>query len=182
MKRDKLKELYFNWLTQFVCDSYQSKYYGILLGYLYSKEFRWTMDFDENCAINGLELREIFYEEKPVGRKYAEMYGYLDEPCSILELMVSLSIQIEQKIMTNMVENHTSEWFWRMIDSLGLLDYDDGRWEEAEVDLILENFLERRYRKDGKGSLFWCKNAKNDMKKVEIWMQMNFYLRDFIEF
>lgn len=182
-KQEKLRELYFKWLTKFVCDSYQSKYYGILLGYLFNKEFYWSMEFDENCAIYGMDLRDRFYEESPVAHKYYEMYGdFITGPCSILELMVSLSIQCEDRIMTNGVDDNTSKWFWIMIESLGLDIFDDGRWDEYEVEIIIQHFLDRKYRKDGKGGLFWVKNSKENLREMEIWWQMNLYIRDFVEF
>lgn len=181
MRKEKLKELYFKWLLKHVCDNYQLRYYDVLLGYLFFKEFTWTMEFDDNCAAWGLDLRDRFYNSSSLAAKYLDIEGPIDGPCSILEMMISLSISCEENIMTDMEKNRTSEWFWLMIQNLGLDNYDDGRWDEMEVERIISDFLSRNYSKDGLGGLFYIKNCSEDLREVPIWYQMNIYLRSIMD-
>lgn len=181
MNRDKQRDLYFKWLLKFVCNHYELRYFNNLMNLLYSTEFYWSMEFDENCAVYGIELREQWYSESGVARKYREMDGPLEGPCSVLELMISLAIRCETEIMTNFVDNNTSEWFWKMVESLGLETFDDGNWDEMEAERILRNFLERKYSKNGKGSLFYIPNSGANLRETAIWWQMNYFLRGYID-
>jgi hypothetical protein len=63
-----------------------------------------------------------------------------------------------------------------MVGSLGLLDMDDGRYDEIHVNYILEDFINHNYSFDGRGSLFYVQNSAIDMRNLEIWSQMNWYL------
>lgn len=157
------------------------KHYNILLSYLFNREFIWVHERDENLVLKAYEeTRPMFFSENPIARKYAQMDGDLDDPCSILEMMVGLAIDCETKIMTNFIDDNTGKWFWEMIESLGLDEFDDGRWDENEVDFIVQNFLERRYEPNGKGGLFTVLGTKQNMQKLEIWYQLQLYLRNLV--
>ena len=41
--------------------------------------------------------------------------------------------------------------------------------------------MNREYDSDGKGGLFTVKQSKYDMRTVEIWWQMNWYLDSILE-
>ena len=45
----------------------------------------------------------------------------------------------------------------------------------------MKRFLERRYRRDGRGGLFYVKGCKKDLRSIEIWYQMNLYMSCLIE-
>lgn len=174
----KLKELYFKWLIKKINVRNKNKYFNNLLSYLYNVEFTWTMARDENLVLRAYEeTRPQFFDENPIARKYLQMGEELEEPCSVLEMMVGLALDCETKIMTNFVDDNTGEWFWAMVDSLGLDEFDDGRWDLWEVDLIVNKFLKREYEPDGKGGLFTVSGTKTNMQKLEIWYQMQLYLR-----
>ena len=176
MTENKLLKTYFKWLLNFVCDSREEIYYRMVFEDLFNKDFFWLIDYDENLAIYGLDLRNQFLESSETYRKMYDIYGGFDKNCSILEMMIALSILIEDKIMTNYEENNTPKWFWEMFNSLGLRNYDDISYDEPEVDEILEKFLNRRYQTNGRGGLFTVQNSQKDMTKMDIWMQMNAFL------
>lgn len=180
---NKFEELYFFWLVGFVCDRIEIGKYRSVLEDLYFKEFRWTFEMDENVVGWGLYLRDRFLDESPSGRRYAKIYGENDNPCSILEVMVALSINMEDKIASNdEFGDRTSEWFWAMMASLGLDIYDEKYYNESKIDDILEKFLDRRYRKDGKGGLFWFKSrVKKASNLMNLWEQAMNWLSDEME-
>ena len=103
-------------------------------------------------------------------------------PCSVLEMMLALSIRCEEHIMDDPeIGNRTGEWFWIMIVNLGLGSMDDTRYDEEYVDDILDKFLNREYDADGTGGLFPVRNpryAQYDLRNVDIWYQLNWYLQE----
>ena len=74
------------------------------------------------------------------------------------------------------VGNRTGLWFWEMISSLGLKSMSDAQFDETVVDQATVRFMDRRYKRNGQGGLFTVEHCKYDMRTVEIWWQMNWYL------
>lgn len=72
--------------------------------------------------------------------------------------------------------NRTSQWFWGMIVSLGLGGMTDAIFDRDYVEECLTRFLNREYERNGKGGLFTVKGTRRDMRKMEIWYQLNAYL------
>ena len=168
---------YYRWLVGLVCDRYHAKYYTHLLDDLYEREFYWSIGLDEDRAIDGINLRDRFLDEHK-----SKTVPPMDEPCSVLEMMAALAIRMEREVRgTNSDYDGTSDWFWGMIVSLGLDRNDDGNYDADLTDAVLETFLERRYKRDGKGSLFTCLEAESngiDMANETIWKQMNLYISE----
>ena len=96
-------------------------------------------------------------------------------------MMVALAIRCEENIMDDpSYGNRTGQWFWGMIVNLGLGFMTDSRFDEKFVDDVIFRFLNREYEPDGKGGLFTVRNCKYDLRTVEIWYQMCWYLDTFV--
>jgi len=67
--------------------------------------------------------------------------------------------------------------FWHMIGNLGLEDMTDSKFSQAYFDDVMEIFLNRRYKKDGTGGLFVTQDKTKDMREIEIWLQMDEFIR-----
>jgi hypothetical protein len=136
---------------------------------------------DENREIDGHELRYRFGTEKSIDRSYIDIY-LSEHGCSVLEMMVALAIKCEEEIMYDPSEgDRTSSWFWEMLTSLNLVNYTNDNWNyasEKEIIQRLNIFLDRKYLPDGRGGLFTVRSPKEDMKNVEIWFQMCWYISD----
>ena len=92
-------------------------------------------------------------------------------------MMIALSIRCEETIMDDpKIGDRTGQWFWGMISNLGLSSMIDKRFDEEYVWYNIERFLNRDYEADGKGGLFTIKNTNRDLRKVEIWIQLCWYL------
>ena len=76
--------------------------------------------------------------------------------------------------------NRTSQWFWGMINSLGLSGMYDDNFDKDFVYEVVYRFLDRDYEPDGRGGLFTIKNCDKDLREVEIWYQLCWYLDSFI--
>lgn len=183
MTRQNLNNEYFNWMYNLVCSekSFKSVSYRTLLTYLNKTEFNYILPMDGNRAEDGTDLRYRFGYENDIPDY--EIAAYLDNrPCSILEMMVALSIRCEENIMDNPdIGNRTGQWFWSMIKSLGLYSMNDSHFERNKADKIIKRFLNRDYKINGEGGLFTIPNYRKDLRYVEIWYQAMWYLDEVLE-
>ena len=172
ISRGSMSDGYFYWMCNIVCGNTVidgPRAYNKLLQYLYDRDFVFINPMDENRAIAGVDLRYRYNKEAA-----QELKG---KPCSILEMMVALALQCEESIMMSPdYDDRTSQWFWEMIQSLGLDEMNDGSFNIRSVNHIVDVFLERRYRPNGKGGLFTIRNCDYDLRDIDIWYQMNWYL------
>jgi hypothetical protein len=145
-----------------------------LLGQLHSMEFWSVTPNDDNRGMDGLELRDEFLNEGG---------GQLVLPfsqCTMLEMLIGLSHRLEFETIQSKWEKSYVEWFWILIDNLGL-DYrsneDLSRAEyHHKIEKTVVKLLERRYGADGEGGLFPLKHPKHDQRGIEIWYQMSEYI------
>ena len=176
MIEDSINNAYFKWMYNLVCSNrYANEIsYKRLLMELHNTEFTFTISRDENRAEDGLDLRYRFAYD------YSEVYDYADRyikgPCSVLEMMIALAIRSEEFMDDPSIGNRTGQWFWSMIVNLGLGAMTDRRFDKLYVKERIERFLNRDYEPDGKGGLFRIKNCEDDLRKVEIWYQMCWYM------
>ena len=179
MDEQRINDEYFEWMCGLICSNRYAEAisYRKLLAYLHNIEFTYSIPRDKNRAEDGLDLRYRFAYETNI--KHAE--DYIHGPCSVLEMMVALAIRCEENIMDDpSYGNRTGQWFWSMIVNLGLGFMTDSRFDEQFVDDVIFRFLNREYEPDGKGGLFTVRNCKYDLRTVEIWYQMCWYLDTFV--
>ena len=174
----ELNNEYFEWMCQLVCNEryHRRLSYRKLLNHLHQIDFQYTHPMDENRAEDGTDLRYRFgYENKYEGSMIA---SYLDNrPCSVLEMLIALAFRCEEHIMQDSdAGDRMGQWFWNMIVSLGLGSMSDSRYNEREVDRILDIFLNRTYDANGRGGLFTIEDCPYDLRAVDIWYQMMWYL------
>lgn len=183
MIKENVIQEYFAWICEFVMKDRRCKKhsYNRLFSFLFDKEFTYIIDMDGNRAEDGINLRYRF--------SYANHYddaviaSYLDnKPCSVLEMLIALSIRCEEDKMGDPAEgDRTSVWFWEMIDNLGLGEMSDDMFDEDVAEGIVYIFLTRQYRANGDGGLFTVDNPPRDMRTVEIWYQLCWYLNILLE-
>lgn len=175
MTRTELNSRYFDWMYQLVCGRSRNSY-RMLFSYLHDRQFEYSIGLDGNRAADGEDLRYRFGSE--YGYSDPVISEYLDDrPCSVLEMMIALSIRCEEHIMEDAeIGDRTGQWFWNMVESLGLEDMTDNRFDPDYVAEVIDRFLDRRYERNGKGGLFTIENADRDIRYMEIWYQMCLYL------
>ena len=166
---------YFDWMYNLVCRNRYSENISFkkLFSYLNDTKFTYSIRMDLNRAKDGTELRRRYANEF----KIANIYDRICGPCSVLEMMIALAIRCEETIMDD--ENfgdRTDQWFWDMMKNLGLGHMDDDEFDEKYVSDVITRFLNRDYEPDGRGGLFFVRNCDIDLRDVEIWIQMLWYL------
>lgn len=144
-------------------------YLSKLFTSLYLHNFRWVIPRDENRAADGIELRHQYMSTRNI---QAFTITELQQPCSVLEMMVALAKRCDFQTMTNFDDDQSWIWFDGMLMSLGLLDMDNSVFDENIVNDILERWMSRKHSPDGQGGLFYIPGFTEDMRKMEIWYQM----------
>ena len=172
---------YFEWMYHLVCKDVNSLSYRKLLCQLYDTPFEPRIAMDENRAEDGVELRYRFGYEH--GLDGATIAGCLDNrDCSVLEMMVALSIRCEEHIMNDPdIGDRTGKWFLDMITNLGLDEMTDERYDKQYVGKVLGRFMDRAYERNGEGGLFTVHHNRIDMRSVEIWYQARWYFDEVLK-
>lgn len=166
---------YFEWLCDLVNSKRFSKQvsYRKLLMHLHNIQFTWFVLGDDNRANDGVKLRRRF----ALSRRDISLVDCIFGPCSVLEMMVALAIRCEENItLDDAFGNRSGQWFWGMINNLGLSPMTDSEFDSEFVDDVIARFLDREYEPDGKGGLFTVRNCEYDLRTVEIWHQLSWYL------
>lgn len=176
--KDAINNEYFEWMYDLVCGGRFGNEISFrkLFMLLHSIEFRYSIRKDGCRADDGIDLRYRFpYEHfgiEDIGR-------YIDGPCSVFEMILALAIRCEETIMDNPAYgDRTGQWFWGMINNLGLGSMEDSVYDRREVEFIVNRFLDREYEANGKGGLFTVRNAQSDLRNVEIWWQAMWFLNN----
>lgn len=175
MTREKINDEYFDWMYNLVCDSKRLSYRR-LLEFLHERIFTYTIPMDGNREADGINLRYRFAYEFDYSRPMIATY-LDDKPCSVLEMMVALVVRCEEHIMADPdIGDRTGHWFFTMIDNLGLGRMDDRLFDEDYANTVIDMWLNHDYEPNGKGGLFTVENPIRDLRTVDIWYQMCWYL------
>lgn len=183
MSRDEVKNAYFHWLYNWM--SGERHHYDIsfkrLLMHLHDTEFVYTIRNDQNRAEDGVNLRYRFAKSDIIDEPVDYILECLAGPCSVLEMMVALANRCEEDYMDDPAYgDRTAQWFWGMVTNLKLGNMTDAWYDKNYVADVLYKFLHRKYDPDGSGGLFRVRGYRGDMRKVEIWHQMCYFLDTFM--
>ena len=169
--RDLIED-YHDWMCDLMrINLPEHRKYGRLLHELDCKEFIFSHPLDKNRDLDGYLLREEFLFDNGYDQK-----DIWDGPRSVLEVLVALSKRIETEITGDLGNDKIERWFWVMIKNLGLDIYTDDNYDQEEVNRILDVWLQRRFKSNGKGGLFPLKKTTQDQRDIDIWYQMQLYL------
>ena len=176
---DRINNDYFEWLCEIIDVRRFSKQisYRKLLAHLHNIEFTWFVPHDDNRADDGIQLRRRY----GLVHDDVTLSNYILGPCSVLEMMVALAIRCEETIMDDaLMGDRAGQWFWGMIHNLGLSPMTDSKFDRDFVDDAIARLLNREYEPDGRGGLFTVRHCAHDMRTVEIWCQLSWYLGSII--
>ena len=183
MTESELRHLYFEWMYRLVCDdSYASSgrnSYRRLLEFLFEEDFKYfdKPEMDENRAYDGYDLRYRFAYENRI--PYSFIAKNLDvRPCSMLEMMIGVAIRCEDIAADDNEGDRVGQWFWEMLQSLGLSGMNDERFDRERALDILDRFSRNDYERNGAGGLFTIQDDRFDAREHEIRWQMCQYLTE----
>ena len=170
---------YFEWLKEFVYDeTLFTVGYDRLFKKLFETEFRY-LPMDKNRALDGVYLRYRYTDSEYINDIEAEKEFDIF-PCSVLEVLIALALRCEEDIMGNdMYGNRTGQWFWEMLDNIGLVRYNDTEYDENAVDICIERFLDRDYGEHGEYCAFKLDlDNYEELRRMELWYQMQQHIID----
>lgn len=177
MPRSVIEQEYFEWMFHLVCvGRFANKNtFRKLLSFLHNVEFTYSIPKDSNRADDGIELRYRYAYVN--GLDVNDVLNNIVGPCSVFEMILALAIRCEETIMDDpLLGDRTGQWFWKMITNLGLGSMSDARFDRDRVEYVIARFLNRDYEADGRGGLFRIRNCKYDLRNIEIWTQMLYFL------
>jgi hypothetical protein len=171
-----IKQEYFNHLVDMVVDKRHPKVdYIPLLDLLHSLKFEWSIDMDENRASDGAFLRDKWLDSEGL---YSYKYEFEDEKVSVLEVLIGIAERFEYQVGNIMDGDHISERFWEILRNLDVEKYSAGNYKPLNIKEKVRNWMLRRYKRDGSGSIFPVKKCEKDMREMQIWDQMSFYIME----
>lgn len=165
---------YYEWLiSQIEFPRNFKKTFHELLRHLHEVEFVWIVDGDDNRVQDAKDLRIEFIRRFP---KYADLEFKLY--VSVLEIIIAVS-----RILEFVAGGEAPAWAWRLLDNLRLNNFYDPltKRKRRELDDILENLIWRTYERNGQGGFFPLIFPIEDQTKVEIWYQLNAYVKEIIQ-
>lgn len=190
-----LVEDYYYWLISIVKPEEQKPLdYDDVLYALFATEFYSKLDNDDNRIGDGLKLRDEYGANLGLSEGILRQLYDMTGPCSVLEVMIALAKRAEDEFMYDPnLGDRTKKWFWIMVKNLKLdvlahpwptfgplLEGKSGPKKQFQD--IVEDFLERRYKKNGEGGLFRVNKGNIDMRKTEIWYQMCWFFDENFDF
>lgn len=169
-----LEEHYFSWLYSLVgtvVEKNRELTHWELLKLMYTTEFTWLLELDEDRAVDGIALR---FEFQDLAKLDIADEAWLTLGCSVLEAMVGISRRLSTE-----AGGESFEWFWQLVENLDLSKYTDATVLPVDdIDQILEEVVWRTYQSNGTGGFFPLNHATCDQRFVDIGEQMNFYLAE----
>lgn len=174
---EPITDAYFEWLYSLVglvARRNKSKTHWELCRELYSTPFMWFVPNDDNRSFDGQALREEFLDSTNKSFPDIEIAYWIDLECSMFEMLIGLS----RRASFN-ATGEPYDWFWTMIDNLGLYGFTDdifGQSEKIITKTTLSRVNNRTYNKNGKGGIFPLRRPTQDQRNVELWYQMTSYL------
>ena len=174
------QEKYFEFLLEAVELDDRVDRFSMLLEYLFDVQFEVNGHYplDEDRVQNGLSMREKYAEEYVNERKIDRFLDSFNDGISVLEFFISLSDKMSETIY---FDSHLSEFFWQIIDNLGLDCMNDDEFDQEIVNDILRKLFDRKYSRDGSGGgMFYIPNCEFDLTKMDffrqsqIWLSKNF--------
>lgn len=159
-------------------DSRERQQYEHLLVALNSSMFYFTIPMDENRMRDGIDLRYRFAYDKGYSNDEVNLAINHNRSCSMLEMMVALSLKGDERILYDYETGGKAYYIFKiMLESMQLSEMTNGNFDPAYIDYRIDRLLNHDYQSNGYGGLFTVDNPRRDMRNVDIWYQMNWYLQ-----
>lgn len=174
-KMDELWDDYFQYLI-WLCRLEKEDAYAHLFEVLHHIDFTWILDRDDNRDEDGLDLRDDYTPPDDFDTETIE--SFYEQKTSVFEMLVALSIRVDNEYIGDPIEEHPEIFFMEMIKNLGLDCFKGKRYRDQDVIKIIKIWLDRKFKKNGVGSPFPVRKDSRDQRKLEIWDQMNSYISE----
>lgn len=176
-----LTETYFGWLTSEAFSLVtERREYEAVLRELHDIPFYWTIWSDENRAGDAMTFRQyefLSFQQGLDGVDQVWLGNWATASPSVLEVLLGIA-----RRWTFYFDGHVQFYFGHLFRNMGFDRY-PGRvlssQSREQIRMKVDDWLSRQFQPDGRGSPFPVDNMRAldilDMRKVEIWGQMNAY-------
>lgn len=173
-----MEELWDDYLQYLIwlCKLEKYRKYSRLFEILHNIEFTWIIDRDDNREGDGVILRDNY--DIPYDYRSHQSEMFFNRHCSVMEMLVGLSIRVDNEFLGDPAEEHPEKFFMEMIRNLSLDRFTGNRYLEDDVIKIIERWLNRKFDRNGRGSPFPVRRDHRDQRKLEIWDQLNSYINE----
>lgn len=183
---NEVKNAYFRYLMDKVNlnngltnpDPFESeRTYFMLADKLFNSDFYWCLTMDENRVSDAKALRYWFAN---IGSAFTDYDALMARPATVLEVLIALADRMDRDVMRGIeYKDRSIKWFWMFIQNLGLDKFTDRNWtvdNAIKASNIIDTWMKREFKPDGKGSPFPLKNPQKDQRTVDLWYQMQAYI------
>lgn len=171
-------EEYFNWLIYSLNlnPEYMNSHFA-LFKELHNIAYEYRNIMDENRYRDGIELRYHFGGE--TGLSYGDIEYELDIcECTVLEMIVALILKLDNMITYEPKDPFKATLFYNMMRSLGLESQVNWSFDADYVRSTVESWMHGMYEYNGKGGLITLKYPKSDLRSVDYWTQVMWYITE----
>lgn len=175
-----VETLYKDWLYFLAFESEpERERYSLLLDNLYKIQFFSLNPRDTNRIYDAIDFRYRFGDELCIPREIIDK-ELKENPVSVLEVMIALAFYCYENVSQYSLncQMDASSWFKDMLKSLGILDMTNQNFSSDIFLEIIRKFMWGDIERNGKGGLFTIENSNIDMRKLELWYQMNSYITE----
>lgn len=180
---ESVRETYIQWLYSKVGGTDRKyNHFWRVIRRLHQREFYFIVPNDVNRVEDGKALRGEFADEYQYDVNL--IVRALDFPCTMLEMLVAFAVRIDSDIMWDPdVGDRSAYWFWKMLENAGLnlKKFSDENFDENcifELEELINRVVSRHYNRHGEGGLFPVMETKKDLRRVELWYQMHFWIAE----
>lgn len=152
---------YFNELIDIV----DGRGYENLLLHMFNTPFYCKVHNDSNTLHHCRDLRN-------------ECNAHHDDDYNVFEFFIALARGMDDILHDLQHGDRTADWFWMMMENMGLTQYTNPNYDEKRVDVVIQNFIERRFAKNGEGGPFPLKRPLGNMRRTEWWYALNWYVEE----
>lgn len=167
------REDYIRWLESQLRDEHANwdKSYWGLIDALFSQKYFALIDLDANRMADGLGLRVDYMRLENIRPSLMPDFG----PCTFLEVLIGLSRRLEF-----LAEGAAAGWAWHLLCNLELDRMGDPftASKKRKTQAIMDIVIDRSYDPDGTGGFFPLVWNEDDQTRIELWYQMNAYVKE----
>lgn len=160
---------------KYICEEYSiyNKKYTKLLEFLLQVPFYCTLEEDEPRLEDGR-----FFRDDVVGYCGVSEREIDELEISVLEVLIELSIRIDMEYTGDPRHPYPESIFWELLNNLGLNKFTNRSFDSECVEEILDIWMNRKFERDGTGSIFPLGRTRRDQTRICIWDQMNEYVKE----
>ena len=131
--------------------------------------YRWSIDTDENRAVEGINLRNDYFKERGFNRVDTD-----SRDCTVLEMLVSLANRLNFDYVGYPGDEKNGRIFIDFCKNLGIVsaESNENQCYSGDFEDISENidrWLDGNFEENGEGSPFYTPSEDINLSNLSVW-------------